>query len=157
MGISAAVIGLHFQSYRHRGQLSDLAGQIEMFDDLSRVYARQHDLALLIVLDMSAGQIRRQSKADGSQLGDGLSLPANWKISKVLLASQVFEGTSVSVGCSSQGQSPSYALLLDGKEAGSQWIVFCGMTGQAKKIKDEKTVSEILALTQAGTKSPYPG
>jgi hypothetical protein len=136
--------------------MSDLAGQIEMFDDLSRAYARQHDKALLIVLDMSNGQIHRQSKADGSQLGDGLSLPTNWKIAKVLMGGQVFEGTSVSIGCSPGGQSPSYALLLDGGEAGNQWIVFCGMTGQSKKIKDEKSVSEILALTQSKTKGSDP-
>ena len=49
----------------------------------------------------------------------------------------------VSVACSANGQTPSYAFLLTGPKGEERWTVTAGLTGKALVVRNEQEVQEI--------------
>ena len=130
----------------------DVAGRVTAFDRLGREYARRSERSAWLVFDLNAGTIRRE--AAGGEAST-LPLPDGHRIAALYVRRDDAAGPAVSgvvaVPLSSRGQSPSYAVLLQGRGQSSpgQWVVLAGLTGRAVTVAASGNEGEVDQLFRA--------
>jgi len=144
LSIAAAAVALRIAPVMHRANMDQIVREIGDFDRLSRLYARQHDRAVRIVLDTSVGQIRRMDPETLEQLGRPMDLPDGFAISSMRIQTDEVWGSAVGVHCSRNGMTPSYAMLLHGPGRREQWVMFAGLGGRLVRIDDTRELQNIL-------------
>src|SRR5215217_2976899 len=116
--VLATLVAVSLAGTYSTARMEDVAGKIEAFDRLSRDHCRQSGRASGLVFDLGSGTTIRS--ASSAERGEGRSdaspvlyLPAGFNIARLVLVGGAAHGP-VSVACSTQGQTPSYAVLLNG-------------------------------------------
>ena len=130
MGIAAAAVTLRIEPLLHHVTMDQVAADIVDFDRLTRAMARRHDRRLRLVLDTSAGELRRLDAAGADSCGRALTLPDNYAIMKVLVRSQDVGAGTISLSCSRRGFMPTYAVCLADPGGRRQWILLTALGGQ---------------------------
>ena len=150
------VVGLG-GSYR-AARLEDVAGRVANYDRLTREYARRFGRAEQLVFDLGAGTIGR-GPADDGETSDPrengvLHLPAGMIVRVVTAAEGAVSGGRAAVNCSTDGQTPTYAVCLKGVKGDEYWMLTVGLTGQTLRMKDEREVQDIFRLLADGRNGP---
>ena len=149
LGVAAAAVTLRVEPMLHHEQTQQIVRDIVDFDRLTRTLARRRDRRLRLVVDTSAGELRRLDVTGAESQGRSVRLPDNCAITKVLVRSQDVGAGTISIPCSRRGFMPTYAIRLDGPGGGRQWILLTALGGQEVMIDDNngQNITEILAFT----------
>ncbi len=154
--IAAAAVTLRIQGPLARAEMGELIGLIGRFDHLTRVYARQHDRPLLLIVDLATGELRRMDTEKSEPIGSPLQLPSNWRIARLLVGGSDITYRDVEIRCSRLGLTPSYAILLAKDTGKRKWLLVPGLGGGVTVVgdedgenDDEENVRKALGLTTA--------
>jgi len=145
LAIAAAAVVLRVQGPMQRAEMRRIVDAVEQFDGTTRLAARRQDRSLRLVIDLSRGRLTRTQPDGGIVNATPLEMPSGVSIGKVIVRDRQIRSGTVSIACSRQGWTPSYAMRLDGDD-GRRWILFAGMTGAVVNVDDEKQVRDILAM-----------
>ncbi len=151
MGIAAAAVTLRIEPQLRHAQMDQVIRDIVEFDQLTRALARRHDQQLRLVLDTSAGELRRLDVSGLESCGRAIVIPDDYAITKVLVRSQEVAAGTISLSCSRKGFMPTYAVRLVGPRYRQQWILLTALGGHEVMIDDSDAnkLSDILAFTTA--------
>jgi prepilin-type N-terminal cleavage/methylation domain-containing protein len=144
LAIVAAATVLRLGGPLRRVQMGDVVDLVAAFDGLARDYARTHDRAVWLVVDVPQRRLRRASGENGADLGAPLALPPGYRVAQVWLRGQPRGYGRTAIPCSQHGLTPSYGLLIEGPGGRRQWLVFAGLSGQNVQVKNEREVQAIL-------------
>lgn len=130
-------------------QAEDVIGQLSFLDRLARQYARRFARPVDLRFDLDEQQVlRTESPSDSAepQPTAVYRLPAGFSLQRVVTVAQGVSSGVVSVPCSAQGCTPTYALLLCGPGELRRWIVFAGLTGQVSMADHDRDCENIFAM-----------
>ncbi len=144
----AAGITLHAEGPMQSAKMKDALQQIGQFDHMTRMYARQQDKTIWLVVDIQKSILRRIGKDSTETLGDILTLPDGFRITRMLMPESNLDGGSTSIRCSRQGFMQSYAVLLSGPNEREQWILFTGLGGELIKVNNEQELRKIMDVAK---------
>lgn len=140
MGLLATVVAVSLGDLRRQARLEEMIERVQLMDAAMRAHARRFNAPQRLVVDLDAGELRREAAADGEALGRSLRLPGPVHLTALRTAGGRFTERSVAVPCSGQGRTPSYALTLAGPDGGQRQILFIGTTGRAVRPAEGATV-----------------
>jgi prepilin-type N-terminal cleavage/methylation domain-containing protein len=144
LAIAAAAVGLRVQSTLRGARTGDVLGAVGSFDKNLRAAARNLDRPLRLVVNLSEGTLA-QADEDGRVIpGPGLSLPPEIRFARLLVRQQDCSSGEVTIRCSPQGFTPTYALLL-AVPGRTQWLVVAGLTGEVIQAANDKEAQDIVA------------
>ena len=144
VAIIAGVVVLRLSGPMRSARMRDVIGEIASFDRLTRVEAVEMDRAQALVIDLNKGEIARRNSRARDRGGVSLRLPSEFRIDRVRLPGRDAGVGRVEVAFSRLGYAPSYALRIEGPGRVSRWVLFCGLTGEAVEVEDEKEIDEVL-------------
>lgn len=142
MSVAAAVVVLRIDGPLRRAEMSDVIGKIKHFDHLSRTYAKEHDKRLLLTFNLTDGRLSRTDE-DMYDAGEPVVLPDGFYISRLAVGNEDIDSGVMTICCSEQGFTQSYALLIEHTSGRQQWLVFAGMTGNVLEPDNDKDNEEI--------------
>ena len=147
--VSAAVV-LRVQGPLNRARQREVVEMIGQFDLTTRAAARQQDRPLQMLVDMSAGELRR-TDGEGRELKVvPLRLPGDFRIETVLIRGAGSSDRRAVVPFSRQGLTPSYALALVHGDT-RRWLLVAGLTGIVVEVSDEREAQAALAAAEFRT------
>jgi prepilin-type N-terminal cleavage/methylation domain-containing protein len=149
LAIVAGSVALRMGGTVRRARMGDVVGQVEQFDRLARLHAREHDRPLRLVVDMSAGTIKRTDPRGRDEPCPPLVLPDDCRIARLWIKGQAVESGSVSITCSRLGLTPSYALLLEGPAGQRKRLLAAGLSGRFVEPNSDDETRNILAWATA--------
>jgi len=149
VGIAAGAVALRVEPQLRRSRMEQVVRDFVEFDRLTRAIARRHDRQLRLVVDASAGELRRLDAEGYESSGRAMSLPDNYAITKVLVRSQEIHAGTISLPCSRKGFMPTYAVRFLGPGGRQQWVLLTALGGQEVMIDgaDSGKIRDILAFT----------
>ncbi len=150
LGVLAALATLSLASSIRQSRMDDAVAEFAMHDHLIRQRAQQFGSPLSIDLQLGPANVIR---LHGNSPGDSeiLHLPGGVRITRMLMAGESISRVDygdVSIPCSAQGLTPSYAVQLAGSGNDRRWIFIAGLTGQATNMNDEQQVEQVLQTLQ---------
>ena len=153
VAILATIVAVSLAGSYGAARMDDVAGKIEAFDRLAREHSRNTGRAGGLVFDLGSGSTirsissgeRDENRSNGSPV---LYLPADSASHDWSLPAGTANGP-VTVACSPLGQTPSYAILLNGPRSEQRWIVVAGLTGKTNVARDEQEVQDIFRASPA--------
>jgi prepilin-type N-terminal cleavage/methylation domain-containing protein len=150
LAVVAAAVTLRSHVLLGRAEGKDLVERIGQFDHLTRVYARRHDRAVRIVVDLDAGRLRRTDAAETETLGEALVLPEGTRIVRLRVRDQEMYSHSVSITCSRRGLTPTWAMQLEDANGRRQWLLLAGLSGRMVTTDNDDEIHRILAALGRG-------
>ena len=149
LAIASAAVTLKIQRPLRTARIRDLTDAISHFDRLTRVAAKEQERSLVIVVDMSKGELHRTDDRARPLESIPLRVPEGLTIERVLIRSEEMVRGKAFIPVSRRGLTPSYALLVVGGGQ-KQWVLIAGLTGEPAEVRNEKQVREILAAVGVG-------
>lgn len=146
MAIAAAAMALRAGGPMATAQKQDVVARVVYFDRLSRLQARESGHPMVLTVDCWRSSISR-SDAEQRKLVGQLDLPDGYLIGAVRVADADSEAARTGIVISNEGFSRSYALLIEHPGHWRQWVLICGLTGQAVYPQDDKQIDDIFAET----------
>jgi prepilin-type N-terminal cleavage/methylation domain-containing protein len=134
--ILAGIVSVSLAGSFHTARAQDVAGNIATYDRLSREYFRKFGRSGSLVFDIARQTITRVDSAP-------LRLPSTLHFSQIVTADKTTTSGEVSIACSSDGQTPSYALDLTDDTGKHYWMVTAGLTGRTIQVENEQEVRDI--------------
>lgn len=127
----------------------DVIDQLSFLDRLARQYARRFARPVELRFDLDEQQVLRTewpSDSDDPQPTAAYRLPRGFSLQRVVTTNQSISSGVISVPCSAQGCTPTYAVLFCGPGELRRWIVFAGLTGQASMVDHDRDCEDIFAM-----------
>jgi prepilin-type N-terminal cleavage/methylation domain-containing protein len=144
LGLVAAGVTLRLNDPLRRAGLDGAVVELEAFDHATRTAARQQDRPLRMVFDLDSGVVRR-TDAKGRSAGAAARLPDGYAFERFRVAGKEVHSGRVSVTCSRQGLTPTYAFALEAPGHVRRWRVVAGLSGQVMEGEDEAHVRKTFA------------
>jgi prepilin-type N-terminal cleavage/methylation domain-containing protein len=152
--ILATIVTVSMTRSVRAAQAEDVAGRIATYDRLARDYCRRFGKPGRLVFDLGSGTITRVAgetdTVSPENVGGALHLPSGVVLSSVVTESGTATAGSVSIHCSADGQTPSYAIELTDVRGQQSWIVTAGLTGKTLKVSDGQEVQDIFRTMRGG-------
>jgi prepilin-type N-terminal cleavage/methylation domain-containing protein len=148
LGIMAGAGAWSFRSSLQSASSRDVVDQLRFLDSTSRQRAQRFAQPVEIIFDISESILSRRDDKRRTEDSFRTSLPRGYRIDQINISGRSSLDGEISITCSPNGHTPSYAIHLLGPDF-DQWLLFAGLTGQLTIIKDEATVQDILANTGA--------
>jgi prepilin-type N-terminal cleavage/methylation domain-containing protein len=120
-------------------------GQVQSLDASARQFARRWGRTIQIVLDLSNRTLARRERNVNTFV---TSLPSGCRIDEVRMSSRRESVGEVSIECSANGLSRTYAVHVVGPQL-DQWLVFAGLSGQVTKVNDVSQLDAIFPQAAA--------
>jgi prepilin-type N-terminal cleavage/methylation domain-containing protein len=149
LAIMAGAVAVSARGPLRKVGIERTVDEIIAFDRLTRQYARQQDRAIRLLVDLSAGELRRTDEEGRGELGEPLRLASGYSVARLRLAGQDIASGQVAISCSALGLTPTYAVLLEGAGGRRQWVLVAGLSGQIVGTGDDKETENILAMLEA--------
>lgn len=154
----AAAVSVSLKGVRRDVALDDSAARLRAYDGATRDAARLAGRPLVLRFDLSAAVVSRLDPESQQARGTALPLRAGASprdresvtIDRMMTPDGEAAAGEVDVLCSARGWTPSYAVLLAGPNGRREWVLFAGLTGEARTIRDDRQVRETLALLRPG-------
>lgn len=126
-------------------RMQDAVYRVKHFDATSRSFAQKFARPTEMVYDLTGGRFYRAKTDDRSDVSAAGRMPQRIAIDRVLVGRDSYPSGEAVVACSSDGRTPSYAVLLKG--AGRErWLVFSGISGYVTETEDESEVLDMFDL-----------
>lgn len=138
----AAVVG--FAAPLRAARARQAVEQVGASDASARQAARRSGRDVELIIDLSEQQLIRRESREDTRGTLRTSLPAGFRIDQIRTGERVVSAGTISIRCSPQGLSRTYALRLVGPEF-DQWLLVAGLSGQMKALNDESLVASIFA------------
>ena len=143
LGVAGAV---SLRSALQDAAVADAAAELRRQDQLLRDYAVRTGRLAQLELDGSRRRVGCVDAATGQAVGRSWEMPRGLDVRWVVASTRGVPGDVTSIECSTRGQTPSYAVRLEGPgPKRQQWLV-AGLTGQINVLRDEADATEIFAL-----------
>ncbi len=146
LALVSAAATLHVRGRMESANLQDVVGQVRSFDRLTRSFSREQDRALRVMV--SSGRLRRVDESGLKDIGTALELPEGFAVAEVRVAGKLPANADTVVGCSRLGLTPSYAVKIAARSGAARWVLFAGLSGEAREIEDEREVQDILSAAR---------
>ncbi|WP_428940622.1 pilus assembly FimT family protein [Fontivita pretiosa] len=152
-GLLAAAVVLRLGPQLAQARLAGVLQQLEDADRLARASAAESGEPCEMVFDLTEGRVWRREQGRVGKLAS-LRLPRGFAIAQMRTARSSHHGGEVAVQIRPDGRSDSYALCVgrageEGRrERQSSWLVFAGLSGQVKRLSDERDVRDIFGLLE---------
>ena len=150
LGVLAALATLSLASSVRQSRMDDAVAEFAMHDHLVRQRAQQFGTPLAIDLLVGPADVIRLHGNSPNDAGP-FHLPSGVRITRLLMAGQSTTRADygeVSIPCSAQGLTPSYAVQLASSGNDRRWLFIAGLTGQATSMNDEQQVEQVLQTLQ---------
>jgi len=141
----SVVLSLAHTVSRHRFEA--LCQQLQEADGLVRGAARQSGVRQQLIFDLDGGAVMWQQPGESSPLR--MVQLSQSKILQVVTADQAFQTGSVTVDCSPNGFSESYALQIESSSHQLKWMIVAGLSGQLYWTTHDTQVDQILQSLQS--------
>jgi prepilin-type N-terminal cleavage/methylation domain-containing protein len=148
LAVVAGAVAVSVRGPIRRVGIERAADELVAFDRLTRVYARQNDRPLRLVVDLAAGELRRTSEDGRDVLGEPLRFAPGYRPARLRLAGEDVSSGLVTLSCTPPGFTPTYAVLLEGPGGRRRWVFFAGLTGQVVGAGNDEEVEQAIALLQ---------
>lgn len=146
VAIVAGAVALRVQGPLGRAQVNDVVGAVASFARTTRAAAREQDRPMRLVVDLSAGTLRRTDDHGRAIGGPALTLPDGFSVHRLLLERQDVTASDVAIPCSRRGLMPTCGLEFRGRGQ-RQWVVVAGLTGELVQVDSEQEARKIVAAT----------
>ncbi|NQU74915.1 MAG: prepilin-type N-terminal cleavage/methylation domain-containing protein [Planctomycetes bacterium] len=151
IAIAAAAVTLRVQQPMRLAQMREVLERMEQFDRLTRTYAREHDKAVWVELDLSTGRLSQMDESEsGRATGQAFKLPKGYTICKLKFPGQDVSAGKAAVVYSRGGLGATYAMLLEDPQRRRRWVLCTGLGGQVLQFDDEREIRDILDAVAAG-------
>ena len=125
----------------------DVIGTIANYDRSTREYSRRFGRPGRIVFDLGRGTITRAAAETDAEsrdkVGGTLHMPWGFHLGRLVTAAGAATSGVLSIDCSPDGQTPSYAIGVTDAKGEQYWMVTAGLTGKTLKARDEQEVQDI--------------
>lgn len=146
LGLLAGAAAWSMHDHARAASREKVISAIVHADQMARLSAKRSGHCRL-GFDLAEQNIRRVRTGPEPAQAHRLSLPRGVRIRRVVrfdAADKTRRGGVVDIGYSAQGRSPSYAVCVDfTRQRESQWIVFCGLSGQVVLEQDEGEIDKL--------------
>ncbi len=149
LGIVAGAVALRLNDPLRRAGIEGVLTEFEGFNHLARTAAREQDRPLRMVFDLDAGAVRRTDER-GRSAGTEIALPDGYHLARLVVAGKESYSGRVSVTCSRQGLTPTYAIQVEAPGKVRTWLLVAGLSGQAMRTSDEDAIRETFEAIQGG-------
>lgn len=150
LGIAAAAVAINVHRPLVSANLADTVGALVDFDRTTRTAARAQDRPLRMMVNLSGGTVTRATEAAKPIDGSALSVPAGFRLARLLVGAKDYREGETAIPCSRSGFAPTYAILVQSDAGPQQWLVFAGLTGQTVQVSSEDEAKQILSQTRGG-------
>lgn len=133
------------QPYRV-ARLRDAVQRITLLDQQVRSHARRFGRAAEIVFDLDKSCMVVQDMPDRGLPRTQLALPTGIRLKRLRTGSEHTEAGEARITVGVDGQSPSYAIWLEGPKRSAEGVFFAGLTGQVTPLKAESDEQPLFAL-----------
>ena len=155
LGLTAGAVAWKFTENVRASGRDTAINRVIRADRMARLAARHLGRPCSLQLDMARQRLSRLTPSErgaAAEESHPIAL-SGCRLDRVVAGEAVSVGTAA-ISYSTAGHSPSYAVRLTFRQ-GSVWLVFCGMTGQAIRIDNEREAHNLLArLATAGHDAP---
>jgi prepilin-type N-terminal cleavage/methylation domain-containing protein len=141
LAVLTAAVTVSLAGAARKARTEDVAEQFAAFERATRDAARRFERTPVLEFDLNRGTIRR---TDGERDAMPLHLAGGVRVKRLISGGRDVTYGDASVRFSALGQSPTYAVLLDGP-GGQRLVAFAGLTGQSIVSSDERQVRDILS------------
>lgn len=149
VAVLGATVTVSLNATRRASRLQDAVERLKDYDGAARERARSSGRAMRLRFETGTARVQRVDASTGWPEGPTLEFDGAVAVERVWTASD--GAASGDVVCSSRGQTDSYAVLLAGPSDARQWILFAGLTGEARLLKNDAQVEEIFKLLAPGS------
>ena len=128
--------------------LDDVVSQIKRLDEMSRILARRFDQSITLRIDLDNQAVWRSQdnvSNDNDLRSHRLVLPSQCRLGSTITLDGTKHNGELSVTIEPTGRSISYAIQLNGVDT-TEWLLVCGMTGQAREYHDEQSIQDIFTM-----------
>lgn len=146
LGLVTAMSAVRLQGPYRIARLHDVVERVGFIDEQARAHARRFARAAELVFDLDANEIYVRSGAGGDLAHFRMAIPRGVRLDRVYTRQGQAESRQVKIDVTSDGQSPSYAVLLSAGKAGQQWVFFSGTTGQVTLLEGQSDVEAVFRL-----------
>lgn len=148
VAVLGATVTVSLNATRRASRLQDAVERLKDYDAAARDRARSSGRAMRLAFGTTSSRLQRVDATTGRPEGATIEFDRGVTVERVWIASEegAAAATSGDVVCSSLGQTDSYAVLLLSANAARQWVVFAGLTGEVRLLKNDVEVEEIFKL-----------
>jgi prepilin-type N-terminal cleavage/methylation domain-containing protein len=129
MALLAAAVTISFRGKESRLRMQDVASRWRQFEEETREHARRFGRPAQMVVDLSNGKITRIDVQSQEAQTTPLELPTGFAFAEFRLGTRTVRSGEFVIPCSSQGRTPTYAVLLAGPRGQKKWWLATGLTG----------------------------
>ncbi len=126
-------------------RIRDGVSQLAFIDRMTRQHAAQFDRQTALEFDLKKGTIMRINDNPSDRRTHRFRLPGGLRLQQIKTAAEGVTSGQMAIPCSTQGHTPTYAVLLASPDQAQQWIVIAGLTGQVVTVDDEEDTEHLLA------------
>jgi prepilin-type N-terminal cleavage/methylation domain-containing protein len=145
LATAAGAVALRTGAVWQSVQMRDVLTQIADYDRSARTWCRDNDKPLRVQVDLENGRLDLCDEEGRPLPITPWEAPRGYRFARLIVRTQdVTMGRAV-IGCSRQGLTPSYGLLLEGPLRQRRWIALAGLSGQAMVEEHDKAVQDMLA------------
>jgi prepilin-type N-terminal cleavage/methylation domain-containing protein len=156
--IMATIVTVSLTGSMRTARAEDAAGRIATYDRLAREHARRFGKAGSLVFDLDRATFTLVAAEEDHDSRDNvaaaLHLPSGIRIGCVVAANGSIRNGQASIQCSSDGQTPSYAVDLTDGRGEHYWMVVAGLTGKAIRVSNEQEIQDIFLAMRGGAVQP---
>ncbi len=149
IGLLAGATALRPIDWFRSAQMEEAVGRLAWIDQQARGYAMRFDRPVGLRFDLTAGTAVRVDLETNKPQSHRVRLPHGFAMKRVVTAHRRVDSGKVTLPCTAQQHTPTYAVLVAGPSGESQWVVVVGLTGQVIAMDREQGVKEALGLVGA--------
>ncbi|MEM9916318.1 MAG: prepilin-type N-terminal cleavage/methylation domain-containing protein [Planctomycetota bacterium] len=150
LGLLTGTAALSLRGLQHNMDLETWDEQIAQLDHLTRQRAEQQGKPWRMVFDLERQRVWAEPQLSLETPSKNLKVPRGWALDEVLTsdeqANYAYPRTTrqVTVTCSTQGVTSTYALRLSNSKTGHKHqVLVVGSSGQRIELNDEHSIEDI--------------
>ncbi len=150
MAIIAAAVAINLSHPLAGAKFKDVLIGIDGFLNFAANYAVNHSRPVRIVIDIDNNSIMQKDEEDSPRLNKKIDFPDEFKIERVIGENFDVSSGNIGIDYSPKGLSPSYAIMIAGKDKIPRWLLITGLTGQIITFDNETEIQNIFASLRQG-------
>lgn len=143
VALLAGMVALRMHGPTRQCTVAELTAQIVQTDLLAREYAVEQNRCVHLMMDLNRGSLCRMDEQERNECGRSFALPRQYRFSRGFVRGEEIASGTTTVAIGPGGESPTYALLLEGPDSFRRWIVFAGLTGESWITEEDEPIQNM--------------